>query len=89
MFRTKFDKNEKLTRFTARVVVQGFHELNTGADRAAPVALVEPVRVVIANLVRNGFEFTNAVHPDYVPSGTDGRESFTRIRYAPLSIPVF
>ena len=33
----------------SRVVVQGFHEADTGADKAAPVASVESVHLVVSN----------------------------------------
>ena len=44
----------KPCRQKSRVVVQGFHEADTGADKAAPVASEESVHLLIANAANNG-----------------------------------
>ena len=44
----------KPCRQKSRVVVQGFHEADTGADKAAPVAFQESVHLLIANAATNG-----------------------------------
>ena len=41
-------------RQKSRVVVQGFHEADTGADLVAPVASQESVHLLIANAANKG-----------------------------------
>lgn len=47
--RWKYDQNNVPVRPKSRVVVQGFHEADTGADKAAPVASMESVHLVISH----------------------------------------
>ena len=53
LYRRKYNKDGKLSRLKSRVVVQGLYEKETGADRAAPVATQESVRLVIAHAAKN------------------------------------
>ena len=54
LYRWKYNQDGKPCRQKSRVVVQGFHEADTGADKAAPVAFQESVHLLIANAATNG-----------------------------------
>ena len=56
IFKWKFDKNRNPVRQKSRVVVQGFHENDSGADKAAPVAHIESVRMVLALTAKEDME---------------------------------
>ena len=47
-------------RQNSRVVVQGFHEADTGADKAAPVASQESFYLLVAHAAKHGFLFRQA-----------------------------
>ena len=48
IFKRKFNHDGVPVRLKSRVVVQGFHEPETGADKAAPVASMESVQLLVA-----------------------------------------
>ena len=50
----KYNQDGKPCRQKLRVVVQGFHEADTGAHKTAPVASQESVHLLIANAANNG-----------------------------------
>ena len=47
-------------RLKSRVVVQGFHEPETGADKAAPVASMESVHLLVALAAQHAFVLKQA-----------------------------
>ena len=54
LYRWKYNQDGMSCRQKSRVVVQGFHEADTGADKAAPVASQESVHLLIANAANKG-----------------------------------
>ena len=54
LYRWKYNQDGKSCRQKSRVVAQGFHEAETGADKAAPIASQESVNLLIANAPNNG-----------------------------------
>ena len=54
LYRWKYNQDGKPCRQKSRVVVQGFHEADTGADKAATVASQESVHLLIDNAANNG-----------------------------------
>ncbi|CAB1111435.1 unnamed protein product [Ectocarpus sp. CCAP 1310/34] len=48
-YRWKYNQEHVPVRPKSRVVVQGFHEADTGADKAAPVASMESVHLVVSH----------------------------------------
>ncbi|CAB1110066.1 unnamed protein product [Ectocarpus sp. CCAP 1310/34] len=59
LYKRKY-KNGELARLKSRVVVQGFHQADTGEDKAAPVASMESVHLLIAIAAKNGFGLKQA-----------------------------
>ena len=55
LFKWKYNQEGVAFRQKTRLVVQGFHEADTGADKAAPVASLESVHLLIAHAVKYGF----------------------------------
>ncbi|CAB1108204.1 unnamed protein product [Ectocarpus sp. CCAP 1310/34] len=56
----KYNQDGVPIRRKSRVAVQGFHEADTGADKAAPVASMEPVHLVIAMAAHQGLVLKQA-----------------------------
>ena len=54
LYRRKYKQFGKPCRQKSRVVVQGFHQADTGADKWAPVVSQEFVHLLIANAAKNG-----------------------------------
>eukprot|EP00903_Cladosiphon_okamuranus_P021851 g20088.t1 len=48
-YRWKYNQENVPVRPKSRVVVQGFHEADTGADKAAPVAAMESVHLMLSH----------------------------------------
>lgn len=47
--RWKYNQDNVPVRPKSRIVVQGFHEAGAGADKAAPVASMETVHLIVAH----------------------------------------
>eukprot|EP00752_Nemacystus_decipiens_P002677 g2503.t1 len=60
LFRWKYNQDNVPVRPKTRVVVQGFHEADTGADKAAPVASMESVHLVISHAAHYGLVLKQA-----------------------------
>ena len=54
LYRWKYNQDGVACRHKSRVVVRGFHEADTEADKAAPVASQESVHILIANAAMRG-----------------------------------
>ena len=73
LYKWKYNQDGVAFRQKSRVVVQGFHEADTGADKAAPVASQESVHLLVAHaakhglLLRQAYIRTSFLH-DRVPS---------------------
>ena len=52
LYRWKYNQGGVACRQKARVLVQGFHEADTGDDKAAPVAYQGSIRILIANAAK-------------------------------------
>ena len=52
-FRWKYNEEDVSVRPKSRVVVEGFHEADTGADKAAPMAIMESVHLVLSHSAYN------------------------------------
>ena len=55
LFKWEYSQDGVAYRQKTRVVVQGFHEADTGADKAAPVASLEYVHLLVAHAAKYGF----------------------------------
>ena len=55
LFKWKYNQDGVAFRQKTRVVVHGFQEADTGADKATPVASLESVRLLIAHAAKYGF----------------------------------
>ena len=64
LYKWKYNHDGVAFRHKTRVVVQGFHEVDIGADKAAPVATLEPVHLLIANAAQNGLNSQTSRHQD-------------------------
>ncbi|CAB1105053.1 unnamed protein product [Ectocarpus sp. CCAP 1310/34] len=53
-------ENGELARLKIRIVVQGFHQEDTGEDKASSVATLEAVHLVVAVAAQNGFVLKQA-----------------------------
>lgn len=60
MYKWKYNQDAEPIRPKSRIVVQGFHEADTGADKAAPVASMESVHLVVATAANNGYVLKQA-----------------------------
>ena len=60
IFKQKFNHDGVPVRLKSRVVVQGFHEPETGADNVAPVASMESVHPLVALAARHAFVLKQA-----------------------------
>ncbi len=59
LYKRKYN-NGKLARLKSRIVVQGFHQADTGEDKAAPVASMDSVHLLIAIAAKNSFGLKQA-----------------------------
>ena len=55
LFKWKYNQDGVAFRQKTRMVVQGFHEADTGEDKAAPVASLESVHLLIAHVAKYSF----------------------------------
>ncbi|CAB1106814.1 unnamed protein product [Ectocarpus sp. CCAP 1310/34] len=60
LFRWKYNQDNIPVRPKTRVVVQGFHEADTGVDKAAPVASMESVHLVVPHAAYYGLVLKQA-----------------------------
>ena len=75
LYKWKYNQDGVAFRQKSRVVVQGFHEADTGADKAAPVASQEPVHMLVGHAAKHGLllrqaDFRTVFLHDRVPPTT-------------------
>ncbi|CAB1113759.1 unnamed protein product [Ectocarpus sp. CCAP 1310/34] len=60
LYKRKYAADGELARLKSRIVVQGFHQEDTGEDKASSVATLEAVHLVVAVAAQNGFVLKQA-----------------------------
>ncbi|CAB1098324.1 unnamed protein product [Ectocarpus sp. CCAP 1310/34] len=75
MYKWKYNEAGIAVRQKSRIVVQGFHEAETGTDNAAPVASLQAVHLIVAHAAKNRLVLRQA----------DIRTAFLHARMEPRS----
>ncbi|CAB1111421.1 unnamed protein product [Ectocarpus sp. CCAP 1310/34] len=79
IYKWKYNETGIAVRRKSRIVVQGFHEAETGTDNAAPVASLQAVHLIVAHAAKNELILRQA----------DIKTAFLHARMEPGSKPVY